>query len=124
LRRQALGFALFARKAEKRRLEMMTKEDPTIFGRLLPYAIVLGAADAWANAFDGLAVEPPSWYQSSDPGYVFSTRTFTSDMGSSMNSMQMVLPSAPSTSSAGSGGSGFSGGGSGGGFGGGGGGSW
>lgn len=123
MRRQSLGFALFARKAEKRRLEMMTGEDPTIFGRLLPYAIALGVADAWADAFEGLAVEPPTWYVSSDPNYVFNSRSFTSNMGSGINAMQMVMPSAPS-SSAGSGDSGFSGGSSGGGFGGGGGGSW
>ncbi len=131
-RRECLGFARFVRLAEKDRIRVLAKEDPTIFGRLLPYAMVLGAADQWASAFEGLLTEPPDWYQSSDygPNSIFSVSEFVNDLGGGLNTMRSTFGSAPSGgvssggSSAASGESGFSGGSSGGGFGGGGGGSW
>jgi hypothetical protein len=137
-RRECLGFARFVRLAEKDRIRVLAKEDPTIFGRLLPYAMVLGAADQWASAFEGLLTEPPDWYQSSGygPNSIFSVGEFVNDLGGGLNTMRSTFGSAPSGgsgnggsgngggSSAASGESGFSGGSSGGGFGGGGGGSW
>jgi len=125
-RAECLGFQRFVRLAEKDRIAVLAKEDPTIFGRLLPYAMVLGAADQWAEAFHGLLTEPPSWYVPYGYGtasYNFSSRNFVNDLGHGMNTMGHTFASMPA-SSAGSGGSGFSGGFSGGGFGGGGGGSW
>jgi uncharacterized membrane protein len=122
--RECLGFQRFVKLAEKDRIEKLITDDPTIFGRLLPYAMVLGVADQWANKFAGLMTEPPDWY--SGTGYnTFSTHYFVNSLGSSMNSMGKTFESRPAPqSTGGSGGSGFSGGGSGGGFGGGGGGSW
>lgn len=121
--REARGFQRFVKMAEKRRIEMLAKDDPTIFGRLLPYAMVLGVADQWATAFQDLLKEPPDWYIGPyGAGQPFSPHLFINDLGNGMRTMGSTFSSAPS--SAGSGGSGFSGGGSGGGFGGGGGGSW
>ncbi len=129
--RECLGFARFVRMAEKDRIRVLAKDDPTIFGRLLPYAMVLGAADQWASAFEGLMTEPPDWYKS---GYQdsrgFSADDFVNDLGNGMTMMRSTFASAPMSSSASGegtaagGDSGFSGGFSGGGFGGGGGGSW
>jgi uncharacterized membrane protein YgcG len=122
--RQALGFQRFVRMAEKPRIEAMLKDDPTLFGRLLPFAMVLGVGDEWAEKFRDLLTEPPNWYHDPSYGYgvPFSPHSFVSDLGRGMSTMSSTFASQPS--SAGSGGSGFSGGGSGGGFGGGGGGSW
>lgn len=121
--REARGFQRFVKMAEKRRIEMLAKDDPTIFGRLLPYAMVLGVGDQWAAAFQDLLKEPPDWYTGPyGVGHPFSSSVFINDLGSGMQTMGSTFSSSPS--SAGSGGSGFSGGGSGGGFGGGGGGSW
>jgi uncharacterized membrane protein YgcG len=123
---EILAFQKFVRLAEKDRIAVLAKEDPTIFGRLLPYAMVLGAADQWALAFRDLLTEPPNWYVPYNYGnsdYNFSSNSFVNDLGHGMTTMGQTFSSSPS-SSAGSGGSGFSGGGSGGGFGGGGGGSW
>lgn len=122
--RQCLGFQRFVALAEKDRIKVLAAEDPTVFGRLLPYAMVLGVADQWADAFKDLLTEPPNWY--TGPGYghgVFMPALFVNDLGQGMNSMGNTFSSQPQSTS-GSGGSGFSGGGSGGGFGGGGGGSW
>jgi uncharacterized membrane protein YgcG len=130
---QCKAFQRFVQKAEKNRIAVLAKEDPTIFGRLLPYAMVLGAADQWADAFKDLIVQPPDWYDNSAFGgnSVFLPNVFVQDLGSSFNNINAGLMSSPppvvsSDSGAGGGFSGFSDGGgfSGGGFGGGGGGSW
>jgi hypothetical protein len=134
--RHCLGFQEFVTRVEKDRLERMAKEDPTLFERVLPYSVVLGCADEWAERFEGLLSEPPSWYRSASftPGR-FDSRALVGSLGRSMTSMGSTLTSQPRQSRSGFGGnrfgagrgsSGFSrsGGGSGGGFGGGGGGSW
>jgi hypothetical protein len=136
LTRYCLGFQEFVTRVEKERLERMSREDPTLFEKVLPYAVVLGCADEWAERFAGLLTEPPSWYHSSSfaPGS-FDSRALVSGLGRSMQSMGSTLTSQPRQSGRGFGGisfgagrgsSGFGrgGGGSGGGFGGGGGGSW
>jgi uncharacterized membrane protein YgcG len=131
LTREALGFGRFVKKAEKERIRVLASEDPTIFGRVLPYAMVLGAADQWAEAFKDLSLEPPDWYVTSGNYPSYTTSVFVNDLGSSMRSIEQTFSTSPAssastagTSSAWSGGSGFDGGGSGGGFGGGGGSSW
>jgi len=126
LTRESLGFARFVNKAEKERIKILAAEDPTIFGRLLPYAMVLGAADQWAQVFKELAIEPPSWYAPTDGCNDYSTAVFVNNLGSAMRSFDQTFatPAGSNTSSAWDGGSAFDGGGSGGGFGGGGGSSW
>ncbi|MCB0364703.1 MAG: DUF2207 domain-containing protein [Bdellovibrionaceae bacterium] len=125
--RHCRGFEEFLSRVEKDRIKRMAEKDPQIFGRLLPYAVVLGCADEWAEKFEGLLTEPPDWYVSHHPYSPGSFRTglLVRDLGQGMNSMANTFKSQPQ-SSGGSGSSGFSSGGgfSGGGFGGGGGGSW
>ena len=124
--RECLGFQRFVKLAEKDRIEKLITDDPTIFGRLLPYAMVLGVGEIWAQKFSDLMVEAPDWY-SSNSGGSFVPYLFVSNLGTGMNQMGTTFASQPSQSSgAGGGNSGFSSGGgfSGGGFGGGGGGSW
>ena len=125
--RECLGFQRFVKLAEKDRIEKLITDDPTIFGRLLPYAMVLGVGEVWATKFAGLMTQAPDWYVS--PGYgPFLPHVFVSDLGYGMNSMGSTFASKPApvqSDGAGGGSSGFGGGGfSGGGFGGGGGGSW
>lgn len=118
---ELLGFREFIERAEKDRIEKLAKDDPTLFDRVLPFALVFGLEDRWADSFKDMYREPPSWYSS--PHYTggFTPRIFVSDIGRSLSVMNSTLSSTPKRS----GSSGFSGGGSsGGGFGGGGGGSW
>lgn len=119
---ELLGFREFIDKAEKDRIERLAKEDPTLFDRVLPYALVFGLEDKWAGAFKDMYKEPPNWYHSSSYGNSFSPNIFVNDIGRSLGVMNRSLSSTPRRSS----GSGFSSGGgfSGGGSGGGGGGSW
>ncbi|HEY9785857.1 MAG TPA: DUF2207 domain-containing protein [Candidatus Obscuribacterales bacterium] len=142
---QCLSFQRYVKAAEKERIKVLTEEDPTIFGRLLPYAMVLGCADQWAKNFKELLAQPPDWYQPYDrQDQAFDSVWFFHDFGRSLHTIQAGFTTPPvlgtyssgrgdSTSGTGSfwgggaggGGSGFGGGGfSGGGFGGGGGGSW
>lgn len=115
------GFREFIDRAEKDRIEMLAKDDPTLFDRVLPFALVFGLEDRWADAFKDMYREAPSWYSSPDYSGSFTPRLFVTDLGRSLGVMNSTLSSTPSKS----GGSGLGGGGSsGGGFGGGGGGSW
>ncbi len=113
--RRTLGFRRFIEDAETHRAEFA--ERAGLFYEYLPYAIVFGCVDRWAKAFEGLAIEPASWYRSATP---FNAALFASSMSSFSTTTTGTLASTPG----GSGGSGFSGGSSGGGGGGGGGGSW
>jgi uncharacterized membrane protein YgcG len=117
-----LGFQEFMNRVDADRIKRMP---PDTFEKFLPYAMALGVEHHWAQAFDGIIKDPPTWYVSPN-GYVgFSPLFFSSSMHSMASDMHQVFTSAPRASSGGSGfssGGGFSGGGfSGGGFGGGGG---
>lgn len=98
-------------------------EDHNMFSTYLPYAIVFGLTERWAQAAEGLGLDPATatgtWYASPHP-FVWA------DFGHTMDSFTVnTAGTLVSTPPAASGGSGFSGGGfSGGGGGGGGGGSW
>jgi uncharacterized membrane protein YgcG len=94
-------------------------EQENVFTRYLPYAIVFGLTEKWADAFAGLATEPDtSWYVSTRP-FVYA------DFGHAMDGFSTVAAGTIASTPGGSGGSGFGGGGgAGGGGGGGGGGSW
>jgi len=117
---ELLGFREFIERAEQDRIYRLAKEDPTLFDRVLPYALVFGLEDKWAGAFKDMYKEPPDWYHSANYGSSFSPNIFVSDIGRSLGVMNSTLASTPRRS----GGSGLSGGSSSGGFGGGGGGSW
>jgi len=113
---EILGFREFVARVDKDRLERMGGRSAERFERVLPYALVLGAADAWAGAFDGLYREPPRWYVSRSAG-PFRPRAFVDDLGQSLGTIGSALSSAPRGGSgrSGLGGGGFSGGGFGGG---------
>lgn len=121
------GFREFIERAETDRIKRLSKEDPKVFDRILPYALVFGLEEKWAKAFDELYLEPPDWYYSSSYGDTFNSHIFINDLGRSISILNKSLYSSPKNAagSRGISAGGFSGGGfSGGGFGGGGGGSW
>jgi uncharacterized membrane protein len=105
-----LGFQEFMNRVDADRIKRMP---PDTFEKFLPYAMALGVEHHWAQAFDGIVKNPPSWYVSPN-GYVgFSPLFFSSSMHSMASDMHQVFVSAPRASSSGSG---FGGGGGGGGF--------
>ncbi|HMK31721.1 MAG TPA: DUF2207 domain-containing protein [Terriglobales bacterium] len=123
---QVLGFQEFMNRVDADRLKRMP---PDTFEKFLPYAMALGVEHRWAQAFAGIAQNPPNWYAGADgyPG-AFNPVFFTNSMHAMSTDMHQVFTSAPRASSTGSGwsggGGGDGGGFSGGGFGGGGGGAF
>jgi uncharacterized membrane protein len=114
---KVLGFEEFLGRVEKDQIARLEKT-PELFEQYLPYAMALQVEKKWVQAFSGIALQPPQWYQGYYGGN-FTAFYLVNDLN--MMSMQAgsVMASAPRSS----GGSGFGGGGgSGGGFGGGGGG--
>ena len=114
---KVLGFEEFLGRVEKDQIERL-EQTPELFEKYLPYAMALRVEKKWVQAFSGIALQPPQWYQGYYGGN-FTAFYLVNDLN--MMSMQAgsVMASAPRSS----GGSGFGGGGgSGGGFGGGGGG--
>jgi hypothetical protein len=109
-----LGFQEFMNRVDADRIKRMP---PDTFEKFLPYAMALGVEHQWAQAFDGIIKNPPSWYVSANGYTGFSALYFSSSMHSMASDMHQVFVSAPRASSSGSG----FGGGGGGGFGGGGG---
>jgi uncharacterized membrane protein len=121
IRIAVLGFQEFMNRVDADRIKTLP---PDTFEKFLPYAMALGVEHHWAQAFDGIIKDPPSWYVSPNGYTGFSPLFFSSSMHSMASDMHQVFTSAPRSSSSGSGfssGGGFSGGVSGGGFGGGGG---
>ena len=116
---RALGFRRFIEESEKDRARFA--EQQHLFSEYLPYAVVFGATEKWAKAFEGLDGELPdqsSWYVGTHP---FTYSAFSSSMDGFTTTTAGTIASTPSSSgTSGFGGGGFSGGGGGGG----GGGSW
>ncbi len=56
-----LGFKNFILYTEKDKIEVMLKDDPEFYYKILPYAQVLGVSDIWEDKFKDLTVAPPDW---------------------------------------------------------------
>lgn len=124
-----LGFKDFILNCEKEKLEMLVKDDPSMFYAILPYAYVMGISDVWVKKFESISIVAPDWYMGYH-GDLFTTILWWNTFRycfSSISSASSFVPTSTTGIGGGSfGGGGFGGGGgfSGGGFGGGGGGSW
>jgi len=117
---QVLGFEQFLGRVEKDRIERLEKT-PELFEKYLPYAMALRVEKGWVQQFQGIAMQPPAWFQGYWGGG-FMPYLLVNDLTAMSFAAGSVMASAP-RSIAGGGGSGFGGGGmAGGGFGGGGGG--
>ncbi|MBQ0119613.1 MAG: DUF2207 domain-containing protein [Bacteroidales bacterium] len=126
---ELLGLREFIKNAEMPRLKMLVDENPGYFYEVLPYAIVFGLSDKWADLFKDIELDNPDWYHPSTVGSAYMassllSHTISTTVAESIKSA-VAEASVDPTSSSSSGG--YSGGGSsfsGGGGGGGGGGSW
>lgn len=117
-----LGFREFIKTAEKDRLESLQSDDPEYFYKVLPFALVFGLSDKWADQFKDITVQQPDWYTTS-VGYhnAMNLSHLTHSLASASSNAITVAQHSTQTASHGSfGGGGFAGGGGGGG----GGGSW
>jgi len=116
------GLEEYIRTAEKDRIKF--QEDQNLFfEKLLPYAMVLGLGEKWAEAFKDLYKKPPAWFDAGDVDG-FNSYRLVNSLNRFNSQTTTAFASSPRSSGGGgssawSGGSGFSGGFSGGGFGGG-----
>jgi uncharacterized membrane protein YgcG len=119
------GFKRYLEVAEKDRMEFHSspeqyKGEPIktmeLFDANLPYAMVFGVEEKWAEQFKDIYLEEPQWYSGGGAGHAFVASTFASDLSGFASDVSAAT--MPQSSGSHGGGS------SGGGFGGGGGGSW
>ena len=118
-----VGLKDFITTAEKDRLDMLVKENPTIFYDILPYAYAFGITAIWSEHFKNLTMEPCSWYTSygTQPNFYYMTSNINRSMTRFKSDATYIPPTEKSSGGFSSGGGGgFSGGG----FGGSGGGGW
>ena len=72
-----LGLKNFIETAGSGLIYVMANENPKYFYDVLPYAMVLGVADKWAQKFERVALRPPEWYEDNKEG-AFSASSFVS----------------------------------------------
>jgi uncharacterized membrane protein YgcG len=114
---KVLGFEDFLGRTQKDQIDRL-QTTPELFEKFLPYAMALHVEKKWVQAFSGMALQPPTWYQGSYGGG-FMPYLLVNDLNMMSTQAGTTMASSPRSS----GGSGFGGGGgAGGGFGGGGGG--
>ena len=115
---KVLGFEDFLSRVESDRIKRL-ENAPALFEKFLPYAMALHVEKKWVQAFSGIAMQPPQWYQGASYGASFQPYFLVNDLNMMSTQAATTMASSPRSS----GGSGFGGGGgAGGGFGGGGGG--
>jgi len=114
--KKILGFREFLQLTEKDKLQLLNAPElqPEMFEKFLPYAMVLGVEDKWAQKFEGIYNSMPKWYE--DPTATsFNSYVLASNLILFNASFNKVFNITFRSSSSGFGGGGFSGGGSGGG---------
>lgn len=115
---KVLGFEEFLGRVESDRIKRL-ENAPATFEKYLPYAMALRVAKQWVKAFEGIAMQPPQWYQGAAYSGGFQPFFLLAALDNMTVQAGNVMASAPRSSGV----SGFGGGGgAGGGFGGGGGG--
>jgi uncharacterized membrane protein len=116
---KVLGFEEFLGRVEKDQIARLETR-PELFEKFLPYAMALHVEKKWVQAFSGIALQPPQWFQA-PYGSGFQALYLVNDLNFMSSHVGSVMTSAPrsSSGSSGFGGGGFSGGGFGGGGGGG-----
>lgn len=115
LKEEIQGLELYIKTAEKDRINYLNapERSPEFFEKLLPYAMVLGITDIWADLYQDLYTQPPSWYSDSNFStiHAFNTVSFANSLNAAATSLNTTLTSSPSSSGGSSGGGGGGGGG-------------
>jgi Predicted membrane protein (DUF2207) len=91
--RQTRQFRGFLLTAGREQIQKTMLGDSAQFGRYLPYALVLGAADKLAEAFQDLIKEAPNWYRPYNElsNSNFSAGSFVSSLGSGMRTIERTF---------------------------------
>lgn len=107
--RQAQAFSDFVNCGDLAQFERIAREDPTIFGRLLPYACVLGCAGKWADNFKDLLLEGPDYFRILSGDYdgdhematmaKFDSQSYTYGLARAMSAINLAIDSRVASTS-------------------------
>jgi len=89
--RQTKKFRGFLLTANKDQIKALARGDGSLFGRFLPYALVMGAADRLADGLKDVIDCEPNWYRPyyDEPnGNKFSPEGFVTNLGSGMRTIE------------------------------------
>ena len=67
--RGILGLREFILTADEAEVQEQVSKDPGYFGKMLPYAMVLGLSENWARYYESLVPETPEWCMGCDEVY-------------------------------------------------------
>lgn len=94
---QLKRFQRILSSGDKEELEKISRENPNAFEKYLSYAIVLGLADRWADAYIAEVKEYPSWYQvhPSLSSHTFDSRVFVLQLYDGLSIINRALTEPP-----------------------------
>jgi hypothetical protein len=99
--RQTKKFRSFLLTADKGHIQALARGDSSLFGRFLPYALVMGAADRLADGLKDVIKSEPAWYRpycDEQNGNKFSPESFVTNLGSGMRTIERSFAfSSPSS---------------------------
>ncbi|MFI5116474.1 MAG: DUF2207 domain-containing protein [Terriglobales bacterium] len=90
---KVLGFKDFLERVEKDHIQRL-EGTPDLFEKYLPYAMALHVEKKWSQAFGGVSVPPPQWYQRKH-GVDFFPMHLIDDLNGMSNQAESVLTSKP-----------------------------
>lgn len=94
---QLRRFQKMLASGDKDELGKVATESPQAFDKFLAYAIVLGLADRWADAFDETVRDYPDWYEVDDTllSGEFSSKKFVHQLHDGLNVINRALTDPP-----------------------------
>jgi hypothetical protein len=96
---QTHAFEHFILHAPEKEIEAAIGHDPTVFYRLLPYTMVLGMAEFWADRFKHVIKEWPPWYISIEQAVgsadSFNTEILVRELLASMQAISHAAQTRP-----------------------------
>lgn len=92
---KVLGFKDFLERVERDHIERL-EGNPELFEKYLPYAMALQVEKKWSQAFGGVTVSPPQWYQRKHGyGFDFLPVHLVDDINGLSNQAGSMLTSKP-----------------------------
>lgn len=99
--RQAEAFRHFVKGADPLQFKQIARENPSAFGRFLPYAFVLGCADKWAENFKDHIETGPDYFRESTGsggseeslGNLFDSQAYVAGVARAMSAINLAIDS-------------------------------
>jgi hypothetical protein len=88
------GFKSFLETAKRGHIYALANRDPQYFYDVLPYAMVLGVTNTWAQKFENVVSQAPEWYKSSTSESSFSASLLVSELSEGFSGLEHSLRKA------------------------------